>query len=54
MVENNILQSVELNYHELLQPFLTIINLHMCFHKKFHRVWFTSKNHSLQEKIVVS
>jgi hypothetical protein len=40
--------------HELSHFFLVVINPHVRFYKKLHWAWFTSKNCSLQEKIVVS
>jgi hypothetical protein len=40
--------------HELVNPFLVIINSHVCFHKKLHQAWFASKNYNLQTKIIVS
>jgi len=40
--------------HKLLHLFLAVINLQVCFHKKLHQAWFASKNHNLQEKIIVS
>jgi len=40
--------------HELSQPFLTVITLHVILYKKLHLSWFMSKSHGLQKKIVVN
>jgi hypothetical protein len=39
--------------HELSQPFLTVITLHVILYKKLHLSWFMSKSHGLQKKLLL-